>query len=368
MRIAAGQLLIVGFDGTSLSPELGLLLKEIQPAGVILFARNFLNGQQTSQLLRQCQRQVRKPLFTCVDLEGGRVDRFRHLTGPAPSAADVFRTGNPSLYRKHGAIIGKICSALGFNVNFAPVLDLALGASRKVMNSRSVSESPDEVIASAREFLAGLASRKVIGAGKHFPGLGEGRVDSHRHLPVIRKPFQKLWAEDLVPYRRMRRELRMVLVGHANYPEVTRDRQPASLSKKWITDILRHKIGYRGLIVSDDLEMGGVLKAAPTAQAAVEFIGAGGDLALVCHQQKNVEAAFEAIVKTAERDARFRRRVAESATRIARFKQASRELNRSVPSPAPEKISRLSAELWEFSECVRLSSLASATAEAETGS
>src|SRR5215475_8011305 len=157
MRAAAGQLLIVGFDSTSLSPELSFLLKEIQPAGVILFTRNILNGQQTCQLLKQCQRQVREPLFTCVDLEGGRVDRFRNLTGPAPSAADVFRTGDRSLYRRHGAIIGKMCSALGFNVNFAPVLDLAFEASRKVMDSRSVSASPEEVIRSAREFLAGLA-------------------------------------------------------------------------------------------------------------------------------------------------------------------------------------------------------------------
>jgi beta-N-acetylhexosaminidase len=367
MRAAAGQLLIVGFNGTSLSPKLGSLLKEIQPAGVILFARNILNGQQTCQLLKQCQGQVREPLFTCIDLEGGRVDRLRNLTGPAPSAADVFRTSDHSLYRRHGAIIGKICSALGFNVDFAPVLDLALEASRKVMNSRSVSASPEEVIAFAREFLAGLRSAKVIGAGKHFPGLGEGRLDSHRDLPVIRKPFEKLWAEDLVPYRRMRRELRMVLVAHANYPEVTRDRQPASLSKRWITDILRRKIGCRGLVVSDDLEMGGVLRAAPIAQAAVEFIEAGGDLALVCREPQNVEAAFEAIVKTAERKAGFRRRVAESARRIAAFKQASPELKRRLPSPPPEKISRLSTELWEFSERVRLSSLASA-AQAEASS
>ncbi|MBO0912215.1 MAG: glycoside hydrolase family 3 protein, partial [Acidobacteria bacterium] len=206
MRAAAGQLLIVGFDGISLSPELSLRLKQIQPAGVILFTRNIVNGQQTCELLKQCQRQVREPLFTCVDLEGGRVDRFRDVTGAAPSAADVFRTGDRSLYRRHGAIIGKICSALGFNVDFAPVLDLALEPSRKVMNSRSVSADPEEVIRSAREFLAGLASAKVIGAGKHFPGLGEGRLDSHHDLPVIRKPFRKLWAEDLVPYRRMRRE------------------------------------------------------------------------------------------------------------------------------------------------------------------
>jgi beta-N-acetylhexosaminidase len=357
-----GQLFIIGFDGIGLSPQLSSLLKRIQPAGVILFARNILNAQQTFQLLRDCQGEVRERLFTCVDLEGGRVDRFRNVTGPAPSAADVFSTGDRKLYRKHGTIIGKICSALGFNVDFAPVLDLAFEASRKVMSSRAFSTDPQEVILYAREFIAGLEAAKVTGAGKHFPGLGEGNLDSHQDLPVIRKSFERLWAEDLVPYRVMRRELDMVLVNHANYPEVTRDELPASLSKKWITDVLRRKIDYRGLIVSDDLEMGGVLKAAPVGEAAVEFIRAGGDLCLVCHEQKNVEASFEAVVREAERDARFRRRVTESAKQVADFKRKSVALKRRAAAPSEEKMSRLSTELWEFSERVRYSSLQSVAA------
>ncbi len=106
----AGQLLVIGFDGTEMSPQLASLLARIQPAGVILFARNIVNGQQTHRLLKDCQACVPGPLFTCVDLEGGRVDRFRNVTGPAPSAADVFVTGDRKLFRKHGQIIGKICA------------------------------------------------------------------------------------------------------------------------------------------------------------------------------------------------------------------------------------------------------------------
>ena len=361
-RASAGQLLIVGFDGVELSPALNSLLSRIQPAGVILFARNIMNAQQTHQLLKDCQREVDKRLLTCVDLEGGRVDRFRNVTGPAPSAADAFATGDPKLYRKHGEIIGRICSTLGFNVDFAPVVDLAFEASRKVMSSRTFSTNPKDVIGYARAFLAGLNSAKVIGAAKHFPGLGEGELDSHHDLPVIQKSFKRLWDEDLVPYREMKRELPMVLVNHANYPEVTHDALPASLSKKWISEILRRKIGYRGLVVSDDLEMGGVLKAAPIGQAAVEFIRAGGDLCLVCHQQENVERAFEALVREAERDPRFRRRAGESAKRIATFKRKSAALRSNPPSPSPEKISRLSTQLWEFAERVRYSALSSAAA------
>ncbi|PYV55853.1 MAG: beta-N-acetylhexosaminidase [Acidobacteria bacterium] len=359
-----GQLLILGFDGTEMSKGLAAVLSRIQPAGVILFARNIVNAQQTYKLLNDCQACVSQRLFTCVDVEGGRVDRFRNVMGPAPSAADAFATGDRKLFRKHGAVIGKICSALGFNVDFAPVLDLAFPASRPVMSSRAFSTDPKAVVRYAREFLAGLRSAGVIGAGKHFPGLGEGNLDSHHDLPIIMKSYNRLWAEDLVPYRTMKRELPMVLVNHASYAAVTHDRLPASLSNKWITDVLRRRIGYRGLVVSDDLEMGGVLKAAPIEEAAVEFVRAGGDLCLICHQREYVERAYEKLVRTAERDARFRRRVLESAKRVSAFKRKSVGLKRRPALPSPEKVSRLSTQLWEFSEQVRLQKLVATSAGA----
>jgi len=352
-----GQLLIIGFDGTELTPALAEMLARIQPAGVILFARNIINAQQTQKLLNDCQARVKDRLFTSVDLEGGRVDRFRNVTGPTPSAAEVFATGERKLYRKHGEIIGKISCALGFNLDFAPVLDLAFAASRKVMSSRAFSTDPKAVATYAREFLAGLGGAEVIGAGKHFPGLGEGNLDSHHELPVIRKSFNQLWEEDLVPYRLMKGELPMVLVNHASYPDVTNDPLPASLSKYWITDVLRRRIGYRGLVVSDDLEMGGVLEAAPIDEAATKFIAAGGDLCLICHEPARIESAYETMLREAERDSKFRRRVLESAKRVAAFKKKSKELKRRAPVPTPEKISRLSTQLWEFSEQVRLRAL-----------
>jgi beta-glucosidase-like glycosyl hydrolase len=121
-------------------------------------------------------------------------------------------------------VIGENCRALGFNTDFAPVLDLAFEASRSVMSSRSVSANPARGGAYAREFLAGLRAAGVLGCGKHFPGLGEGKLDSHHELPVIEKPLKKLWAEDLVPYRMLRAQLPMVMISHAAYPQVTHDR------------------------------------------------------------------------------------------------------------------------------------------------
>jgi len=352
-----GQLLIIGFDGTAMSPQLAEMLTRIQPAGVILFARNIVNAQQTHKLLKDCQACVSQPLFTMVDLEGGRVDRFRNVTGPAPSAADVFATSDRRLYRKHGQLIGSVCCALGLNTDLAPVLDLAFEASSTVMSSRAFSTNPKDVVLYAREFLAGLLSARVIGCGKHFPGLGEGNLDSHHDLPLIKKSLKGLWEQDLVPYRVMKRELALVLVNHANYPDITRDKLPASLSQYWIGGVLRKQIGYRGLVVSDDLEMGGVLKTAPIEQAAVEFVRAGGDLCLICHEQAGIERAFAAITREAEGDARFRRRTMDSAKRIAGFKRKHAKLLRIGPAPSEDKIARLSRQLWEFSERIRYSSL-----------
>jgi beta-N-acetylhexosaminidase len=351
-----GQLLIIGFAGTEMSLRLASLLAKIQPAGVILFARNITGAEQTHTLLRECQKHVETPLFTCVDLEGGRVDRFRNVIGPAPAAADVFATGDRRLFLKHGRVIGENCRALGFNLDFAPALDLAFEASRSVMSSRSVSADPKKVVTYAREFLRGLSDAKVFGCGKHFPGLGEANLDTHHELPSVEKPFKKLWDQDLVPYRTMRRDLPLVMISHAAFPAVTKDRTPASLSKKWITDVLRQKIGYQGLICSDDLEMGGVLAAAPIEQATIGHIRAGGDLALICHQEDFILRAHEALTREAERDRKFARRVQESARRVLAFKK-KHLARRTTPAPAAHRVEKLTRQLWEFGEEIRMATL-----------
>jgi beta-N-acetylhexosaminidase len=252
-------------------------------------------------------------------------------------------------------MIGTNCRALGFNVDFAPALDLALEASRSVMSSRAVSADPKQVIIYAREFLRGFGDAGVLGCGKHFPGLGEANLDTHHELPSVAKTLRKLWAEDLVPYQTLRRELPFVMISHAAFPAVTKERTPASLSKKWITGILREKIGYRGLICSDDLEMGGVLKAAPIEQATVEFIRAGGDLGLICHQEDYIVRAFAGLTREAGRDRKFARRVEESSRRVLAFKKKWKP--RRSPMPTDAVTQKLTRQLWEFGEEIRLDSL-----------
>jgi len=354
LRQQVGQLLIMGFAGTSLSSRLRLTLATLCPGGIILFQRNVEGPAQTHALLREAQKAASTPMFLCVDMEGGTVDRLRDVIAPVPSVADVAAAGSRKLFRKHGHLIGEEVRALGFNTDFAPVLDLQFEASKNVLSSRTVSADPTQTIAYAREFLRGLRDCNVLGCGKHFPGLGEANLDSHNELPSITKPWKKLWSEDLLPYRELRRQLPVVMVAHATYPDVTGDRTPASLSKKWMSDILRRQIGYRGLIITDDLDMGGLLSASPIEEAAVETLRAGADMFLVCQKEESVWRTFEAVYKHAETDKKFARLIATKSRYVLAAKKQSRALKaRMSPVPSQKRVDRLRREIWEFSEEVR---------------
>ncbi len=357
MRENLGDHFVIGFEGTAMTPALRKLLTRVQPAGVILFQRNIVDAEQTWELLRECRRCVATPLFTCVDMEGGTVDRLREVFGPSPSAASVFATGDAKLFALHGKWVGAICRALGFNVDFAPALDLALPPSLPVMGSRVVSTDPREVALYARAFLRGLAESRVLGCGKHFPGLGEVTLDTHKELPVVEKPLRRLLAEDIEPYRALHRDLPFVMVSHAIYAAVTRDRTPASLSKKWMTDVLRRKLGYGGLVITDDMEMGALQKAAPIEQAAVQALHAGADLLLICHSEDQIVRAYGAVFQEWNRNLRFAGKVRESGARVARYKRKFAKSLVASPRPSQAKVERLSRALWEFGESVRLGEL-----------
>jgi beta-N-acetylhexosaminidase len=357
-RRQVGQLMIMGFDGTGMSGHLRSMLETLHPGGIILFKRNIMDAAQTHALLRDAQKTVATPMFRCVDMEGGTVDRFRDAIARMPSVADVAAADNHKLFRKHGRIIGQQLRALGFNTDFAPCVDLRFEESESVLGSRAVSADPKETIRYARGFLAGLRDANILGCGKHFPGLGGAKLDSHHALPSIDKTWKRLWNEDLVPYRVMKREFPFIMVAHVSYPLVTNDGAPASLSRKWITGILRKNIGYRGLVISDDLDMGGVLNTATIEDAAVETLRAGSDLFLVCQEEEHVWRAYESVFKRAERDKRFAKVVAMKAARIASVKASSPELQtRMASAPSQLKVDALRRRVWEFTEELRMDSI-----------
>jgi beta-N-acetylhexosaminidase len=356
LRQQVGQLMIMGFDGVDLTARLRTMLATFQPGGVILFKRNIEEAGQTHSLLRQIERTSAIPLLRCVDMEGGTVDRFRDVIARVPAAHEVAQTGSAKLFRKHGELIGRQLRALGFNTDFAPCVDLRLPASAGVMSSRTASSDPRETVRYAREFLSGLRDQRVNGCGKHFPGLGGASLDSHHALPSVTRTWKQVWEQDLVPYRELRRNFPFVMVAHVSYPRVTRNNSPASLSKKWITGVLREKIGYKGLVISDDLDMGGVLNSVPIEEAAVVTLRAGSDMFLVCQKEENVWRAFDAVLKQAERDKSFAASLVSKAKQVIAFKARSTEVHaKFAPVPNQSGVEALQRRVWEFSEEMRLS-------------
>ena len=298
-------------------------------------------------------------MFLCVDMEGGTVDRMKNAIAPAPSAEAVAAVEDKKLFRAHGRVIGEEIRALGFNTDFAPVLDLSFTASRSVLTSRTVSQDPKRAVIYAREFLRGLSEARVLGCGKHFPGLGEANLDTHKMLPMIGKPWKRLWAEDLYPYRALRREMAFVMVAHAAYPAVTGAGIPASLSAKWMTEILRRRIGYRGLVISDDLEMGGVQAAASIDQAAVETLRAGADMFLVCHNEAHVWETYEAVVRKAEADSKFACQVSAAARRVLTLKRRMKNLLKiSAQRPSAQAVLKLRSQMRKLVDQVQKAAVA----------
>ncbi len=350
LRHDVGQLLLVGLAGTDLDATERAWLRLIRPAGTVLFRRNIEAAAQVHGLLESVETLIGEgPLFHAVDVEGGLVDRLRDLIAPMPAPAAVAATRNKKLFREHGYLIGSELRLLGFNVAFAPVLDLRTAVSAEVMRTRVVSGDPRGVIAYAESFLTGLSKAGALGCGKHFPGLGGGALDSHHATPAIDRTWKQLWEEDMLPYRKLHRGLPFIMVSHATYPQAFSKPDtkplPASISPFWIDRTLKHKLGFRGLIVSDDMEMGGILHHTPMEEAAVAAIAAGTQLIEICKDPALVLTAYEAILSEAERSRSFHSIVEHSAATVRAHRQKLLHHLRPSPPNAAELASMREAVL-----------------------
>ncbi len=355
LRQAAGSLLVVGLAGTELTAMERAWLKLIRPAGIILFRRNIDDVKQTRAVLAEARQLCTPHCATFVDVEGGTVDRLRDVLAPIPAVETVARalraTGRAAFAREHGELVAQAVRAFGFNGSLAPVLDLGLPESKDVMTTRCAGRTAAEVVEYAREFLAGLAAHGVAGCGKHFPGLGGGTLDSHLETPAIRRTWKQLWEEDLEPYRALRREMPMVMVNHAAYP-LTKDKErPASVSEFWVRNVLQKRIGYRGIVVSDDLEMGGVAKFMPMGEAAAAAVRVGSDLLLICHHPEPILDVFESLLAEAERSAAFRRVLLARARGSAR-KRTKLFPKKMAPALNTRQFEALRARILRFGETI----------------
>lgn len=348
LRAQVGRLIIAGLEGPALTSVERAWLRLLQPSGIILFRRNIEEAKQTTFLLRDAMQLCGGVVLRAVDLEGGLVDRLRDVLAPMPSAAEVVATGRAADAKKHGQLIGRAARLLGFNTTLAPVLDLALPEALPVMRTRVVSPDPDLVAGYARLFLEGLRAERILGCGKHFPGLGGGTLDSHNATPRITRTWEQLWSEDIQPYRDLIKQLPIIMVAHASYPRVTRDDQPASVSQWWISSVLRQRMQYTGLILSDDLEMGGILSRMPIEEAAIEAIAVGTDLLEICRDPSLVLRAYEAVLREAEQSPAFRIKVRRAAVRVEA--QKSKWIDEQLPRPATAtQLNKLRERIRTFS-------------------
>ncbi|HET6169042.1 MAG TPA: beta-N-acetylhexosaminidase [Terracidiphilus sp.] len=371
LRHAAGSFLVVGLGGTELTGLERAWLRLVRPGGVILFKRNITDAPQTRALLDEATGLGVRHSVRCVDVEGGTVNRLRDALAPLPSAQAVETaahiTRKPAFAREHGELIARAVKAFGFNTTLAPVVDLALPESADVLGSRPPGGTSAEVIEYARVYLEALAAHGVTGCGKHFPGLGGAASDTHFVTPEIGRAWQQIWSEDLVPYRELHAAMPMVMMNHAAYPQTPGKNMPASASPFWITTVLRKRIGYRGIILSDDLEMGGILKFMPVDEAAIAAIRAGSDLLEICHSAELILRSYEALIAEGERSQAFRSLLTTRAREVERKRARLYSAGTSRPLTV-RQFDSLRKQIQQFGEKTKAASVAVDTIDPRTAS
>jgi len=323
LKQMAGRLLFIGLPGTKLERHTRQMLGEVQPGGVILFGRNVASAAQVALLTAQIRDAVGRKVVIGIDQEGGLVDRLREICEPAPAAKAVRDAGSSELAQRFGELTARILRLLGFNMNFAPVLDLGGGNENNGLRGRTFGTQPAEVSRLAGAYLDGLQGCRIVGCGKHFPGLGGSGIDSHRRMPIVTHTWEEIFERDLVPFmdlmfHRPGERLRSVMVSHAAFPGVSEFLQawfrrtgdlptlselhqlPATISSNVVMRLLRRALKYEGLVITDDMEMGAVVQTLSVAEASLRAIEAGSDMVLICEQEANFVAARDLIVEAVE--------------------------------------------------------------------
>ena len=332
-----GQLLFIGLPGAEVDSETHALLQEIQPGGICLFGRNVRRREQTRQLLDDVRARLAVTPILSVDQEGGLVDRLRRICTPMPSARVIRQHGDLAAARALGSITGEILRILGFNMNFAPVMEVMTPERDLLSNglySRSFGRSPGEVLGYTMVYLRGLQRAGVLGCLKHFPGIGAGEVDSHEQIPIVNLSHDDLVAQDLAPYIELflhRQDdddrVRCVMVSHGGFPRINSQTgrldgklEPASINFDIVTKLLRHELGFRRLAVTDDMEMGAILKHCPIEEAAVAAFKAGEDMILICSSVEAARKSYDLLLASFRNGELSMERLYESLGRIADLK------------------------------------------------
>lgn len=288
--------LLAGIAGTELSSAEEALFRRVQPAGYILFSRNIESGEQTRRLTDSLYALSEETPFLTIDQEGGRVVRTGALGWMLPSASCLAKRGDSRDIVKQATLTARGLRLLGFNMNLAPVLDL--GRRDRVSNAlpdRCWGTTPNEVLAGACVYAGALKKGGVLTCGKHFPGLGRASVDPHYELPIVDATGEDLQKQDVIPFTSLGEDmLDAVMCAHVFFPHLD-EKYPSSLSRIILTDFLRNQLGYEGLVMTDDLDMGAITSRYSLEDAVVLAVNAGNDLAMVCHSHERMADVADAL-------------------------------------------------------------------------
>ncbi|HUR97948.1 MAG TPA: glycoside hydrolase family 3 N-terminal domain-containing protein [Pyrinomonadaceae bacterium] len=348
-----GQLFFIGIPGPEINDHTRDLLERVEPGGVCLFSRNVRERAQTRELLNSLREMSAVQLFLSVDQEGGLVDRLRRIVTPMPPPN---RIRDPRDAAEFGRIVADTLRVLGFNMNFAPVVDVVDPDRERFSNglhSRAFGRSKEQAAEFAAAFLTSMQTAGCLGCVKHFPGLGASEVDSHKELPSVSVSEDELSGTDLFPYKKLLAsgEVHAVMVAHAAFPSIGLQEEdqngkllPSSLSPAIISNLLRGELEYDGLVLTDDLEMGAIVENYGIGEACKMAVHAGADMLAICAGVDAIYEGHTAILKAVNEKEISEERIDQS---IARIFSAKSRLELPLPFDN-DRLDSLSDEIAAF--------------------
>ena len=323
IRRHVGQLAIAGFAGHSIPSDLQLLAREFDLGGVIFFARNVDSPEQVAELSREARSLAREiPLWVSVDQEGGRVARLKAPFTVWPPMMTLGRSGDTTLAGRFARALATELKAVGISLDYTPVLDIHTNPKNPVIGDRALAERADDVAKFGRVIIETLQAEGIAACGKHFPGHGDTSTDSHHELPMVEHSPDRLDAVEFVPFREaIAADVASIMTAHILVPALDEER-PATVSPAIVEAILKRKLGFGGLVLSDDLGMSAISKRYTVQDATVAAIAAGCDAVLMCGTtQEPQAAALEAVIYSVEQGTLPSARVEDALTRHRRVKE-----------------------------------------------
>lgn len=331
-----GQMLLVGIDGTTLDSTASKMISRDKVGGIILYADNIENLKGLVSLtneLKASNAGSPAPLFISVDQEGGKVSRLPKEYAAIPSNGTVGASDRTDAGKTMGKLLAREVLSAGFNMNFAPVLDINSNPDNPVIGNRAFGNTAETVIKLGIAEMKGMAGEGIIPVVKHFPGHGDTSVDSHLDLPVVSKNASQLAKLEWLPFQKaIQEKADAVMVAHILYPKIDPDK-PASLSATIIGKQLREELGFKGVVITDDLTMGAITDHYTLSAAAIETVLAGSDILLVAHEYDNEQAVRSALLNGVRNGKITENRINESVLRILSLKEKYRLTDHPVPVP-----------------------------------